>query len=51
MTEFEKQCYGMSTADIREQYGKLYCQARWSGNGVHEHIVGRSGIAGDGCNQ
>ena len=20
MTEFEKQCYGMSTADIREQY-------------------------------
>jgi hypothetical protein len=24
MTEFEKQCYGMSTADIREQYMKSF---------------------------
>lgn len=30
MTEFEKQCYGMSTQDIREQYMESLT-ARWSG--------------------
>jgi hypothetical protein len=30
MTEFEKQCYGMSTADIREQYMQSIT-ARYSG--------------------
>jgi hypothetical protein len=30
MTEFEKQCYGMSTADIREQYMQGLT-ARYSG--------------------